>query len=108
MTSKAEKKHMDKVAALGCVVCRNEGLGETPACIHHIRNGYGRSERASHFETLPLCPPHHQDADGSPRFGGHVAFHRRPEEFEERYGTERELLAQTWREVGYAPPSNTP
>lgn len=95
MTTKAEQLHMSKVARLGCVVCRNEGLGETPASLHHIREGQGGAMRASNFEVLPLCPMHHQH-------GGHgVAIHAGQETWEAKYGTERELLEQTWREVGY-------
>jgi hypothetical protein len=100
MTSAAEKRHLSRVAALSCVVCRNEGLGDTPAEVHHIRNGYGRGQKAPHSETLPLCIHHHRAADGSARCAGHVAFHKSPEEFERRYGTERELLAQVRRELG--------
>ncbi|TKV21909.1 hypothetical protein FDX01_06260 [Citrobacter sp. wls613] len=32
--TKAEQRHLDRVVALGCIVCRNEGLGESPAVIH--------------------------------------------------------------------------
>lgn len=52
----AEQRHLDRVARLGCVACRMLGLGETPAHVHHIREG--RISR-NHFLTLPLCPPHH-------------------------------------------------
>ena len=34
--TKKEVEHMDKVSQLGCIVCRNMGLGITPAEIHHI------------------------------------------------------------------------
>lgn len=30
---------MARVAALGCVVCRNLGFGPTPAAVHHIHAG---------------------------------------------------------------------
>jgi hypothetical protein len=35
--TKDEKKHLDSVAQLGCVVCARLGYGETPAEIHHPR-----------------------------------------------------------------------
>jgi hypothetical protein len=90
----AERAHLDKVARLGCVVCRNQGLGETPACLHHIREGQGGAMRASHYEVIPLCPHHHQH-------GGHgEAIHAGQETWEARFGTESELLAQTLQEVG--------
>jgi hypothetical protein len=55
MATKAEKEHMGRVAALSCVVCRNLGLGESPAEVHHIGNGT-MGKRASNHETIPLCP----------------------------------------------------
>ena len=41
----AEQAYMDRVAALGCVVCRLQGLGPTPAQVHHIREGQGGAQR---------------------------------------------------------------
>lgn len=96
MATRAEQLHMSTVAGLGCVVCRNLGYGATPANIHHLRDGQGASQRASHFEVLPLCKNHHQD-------GGYgVAFHAGEKEWESRYGTERKLLAQVMEEVELA------
>ena len=68
MATKDERDHMGRVADLCCVVCRNEGLGNTPAMVHHIGNGT-MGKRASNYEVIPLCPAHHQ-------CGGHgVAVH---------------------------------
>lgn len=62
--TKAEKQHMQRVANLGCIVC-SECLGcmGSPAQVHHVRvrHGWGRS---SHYETIPLCEPHHTGKDG--------------------------------------------
>ena len=92
MATKAERNHMGAVAALGCVVCRNLGFGETPAEVHHVGNGT-LGKKASNFETIPLCEVHHRN-------GGHgVAVHAGRKTFEARYGTERELLEQTRREL---------
>ena len=92
MATKAERDHMGAVAALGCVVCRNLGFGETPAEVHHIGNGT-LGKKASNYETIPLCDAHHRN-------GGHgVAVHAGRKTFEARYGTERELLEQTRREL---------
>ena len=92
MATKAERDHMGAVAALGCVVCRNLGFGETPAEVHHIGNGT-LGKKASNYETIPLCEIHHRN-------GGHgVAVHAGRKTFEARYGTERELLEQTRREL---------
>jgi hypothetical protein len=80
---------MTRVAELGCIVCRNIfGLHSIPE-IHHIRTGQGAGQRASNYDTIGLCPLHH-------RLGGYgVAIHAGQKEFEKRYGTETELLAQT-------------
>lgn len=93
--SKAGKRWMADVANLGCVACRNHGYGETPAEVHHIRDGVGRGQRADDTETIPLCPAHHRGT-------AHPivpSIHRDKRRFEREFGTERELLAQTVREV---------
>lgn len=92
--TKAEREHMGIVAGSFCIVCRNEGLGESPAELHHPRFLAGGGQRSSHMGVIALCPLHH-------RLGGHgVAYHAGPEEWERRYGTEAELLEQTRRELG--------
>lgn len=96
--SKAGRAHLAAVASLGCCVCRNEGLGPTPAHAHHI-NCATMGRKASDMETIPLCKIHHQEGDGAAKHHGHIAVHRGLESFEARYGRERELLAQTLREL---------
>lgn len=92
--TKAEQQHLDRVAALHCIVCRNLGYGDTPAEIHHCCSGTGTSVRASHFRTIPLCHTHH-------RTGGYgVAIHAGQKTWEQKYGTEADLLAQVKRELG--------
>ena len=96
-----EKQWLNATQALGCVVCRNAGWGPTPAEIHHKRQGPGAGQRASHYHSLPLCPPHH-------RSGGYgVALHAGQAYWEQLYGTENELLAQVHEELaeqGLFPP----
>ena len=93
----AERKHLDAVASLGCIVCHREGLGFAPAEIHHLKRNpetgahLGMGQRASHFHTIPLCPTHHR-AGG---FG--VAYHAGPRQFEKHFGTEAELWAEVQR-----------
>lgn len=60
--SVAAKRHLNKVAAIGCIVCARLELGETPAQIHHIREG--RIER-NDFLTIPLCRAHHTGSEYS-------------------------------------------
>lgn len=61
MTS-AERAHMDRVAALGCYLCRYLGYGPSPAQIHHVREGQGMAQRAQHWLVVPLCDRHHSNA----------------------------------------------
>ena len=75
----AGDRHMARVRELGCLICG------APASIHHI-NCHGMGMKASDFETIPLCPYHHQDGP----FG--EAIHNGKRTWEARYGTERHLL----------------
>tara|TARA_Y100001970_G_scaffold42194_1_gene52528 strand:+ start:1178 stop:1474 length:297 start_codon:yes stop_codon:yes gene_type:complete len=81
VATKAEKIHMDKVASLGCYCCQR------PAALHHIRNNgkgnVGMGRRSSHYEVIPLCPDHHQ---------GKFSIHMSKKSFEEKFGTEKEIL----------------
>lgn len=52
----AEKRHLARVASLGCVLCRQLCIAQTTFTqVHHIREGQGTSQRASHWLTVPLC-----------------------------------------------------
>ena len=64
MTRKADKAHMDRIASVGCILCRHLDLGQTPAQLHHIREGQGMSQRASNFLVVPLCETHHTGNPG--------------------------------------------
>ncbi|CAN7419082.1 Ref family recombination enhancement nuclease [Paraburkholderia hospita] len=92
--TKAEREHMGVVAGLYCIVCRNLRFGDSPAEVHHVRYLAGGGQRSGNLDTIPLCPRHH-------RIGGYgVAFHAGPEIWQQKYGTEAELLEQTRRETG--------
>jgi hypothetical protein len=60
----AEAKYMSEVARLGCMLCRVIGYGETPAELHHVREGQGMSQRAQNWLVIPLCPEHHRGSRG--------------------------------------------
>jgi hypothetical protein len=92
VTTKAEKEHLSRVAALGCIVCKRAGYGYSEAQIHHLKDGHG-STRASHFETIPLCYKHHLGG------GPGVAFHSGKQTWEGKYGTQRDLLAIIMKEL---------
>lgn len=92
-----EQRFMDAIAGLGCIACRKDGIENTFISIHHIQ---GRTAPGAHFKTLPLCGPHHQQDDTDPM--GRVSLHGSREQFEARYGTERELLAEAKERLGVA------
>ena len=84
--TKAQKAHYDKVARLGCSLCRFVlKIEDTPCHLHHIR-------RAGKRDTAPvigLCPIHHQGSNTGVHGLGRKAF-------EELYQTtEEELLEKT-------------
>ena len=61
-----ERRHLNRVAALGCMVCRRlHGSHDPgPVEIHHKRAGTGAGRRSSHFDAMPLCPEHHRGKTG--------------------------------------------
>ena len=58
-----EKRIMQTVAKMGCIVCEQMGHPGTPAQIHHVRarHSWGRS---SHKAIIPLCMEHHTGKTG--------------------------------------------
>lgn len=60
----AAKRHLSRVAGLGCIACWRMDLGETPAEIHHPRFAAGMAQRASDWLAVPLCPAHHRGPQG--------------------------------------------
>ena len=73
-----------EIAALGCWVCRNQGIF-TPATLHHVRR-LATSKRRSKAPMLPLCASHHQT-------GGHgIAIHAGRKTWEQNYGDEIEMV----------------
>lgn len=89
--NKADKQHIARVVALGCVVCRNLGFPDSPAEAHHCKgsefnSGYGL--KSSNRDVVGLCGTHHRlGANG-------VAYHAGPESFERNFGTQHALLDQ--------------
>ena len=92
--TKAEAAHLAKLAALGCIACYLDGNPGTLAEMHHPREGKGMAQRASHFECIPLCPPHHRGT----MHPVVPSIHLSPDAFRAKYGSERELLERV-REV---------
>lgn len=62
--SLSAKRHLSRVAALGCIACRRLGVDGSPAEVHHPRFAVGAGQRASDFLAIPLCPEHHRGPRG--------------------------------------------
>ena len=80
---KAQKNHYDKVARLGCSLCRHLGYGESPCEIHHIRRFGGKRNNAP---VIGLCTEHHRGNTGVHGLGA--------KGFEKRYGISQEFLLE--------------
>lgn len=93
--TKEEREWLDAIVAYGCIACRMDGQPPRPTAVHHILRG-GR--RMGHLHSLPLCDPgHHQQGQQL----GLVSRHPWKAKFEQRYGTEEELLARLRAELGW-------
>ena len=85
------RDHMERVASIGCIICK-EVLGVyTAAEVHHI----GASSDRSDWLTIPLCPDHHRFSNGIHGMGER-AFNRTFKT------TELKLLGLTIRELAHA------
>ena len=88
MSSAKAKRHLGRVAALGCILCRHVGAGESPAEVHHLKEECGAGQRQSDFIVVPLCQEHHRGNQGLHGMGRRA--------FERTYRlTELDLLALT-------------
>ena len=95
VTTTAERKHMSRVAELGCAVCRRMGYEGTPAELHHPRALAGGWGRSSHMDVIPLCPRHHRGSDGVHGLG--------TKGFPKHYGfTEQDLLDDVRTLLGFS------
>jgi len=88
--------HMGRVATLPCCISDQKCKGRIT--VHHLVGVKykGMGQKASDFETIPLCEAHHQDG------GPGVALHAGVQTWEQNYGTQeyhlqvtRLVLAQT-------------
>ena len=60
--TKDEKKRLNQIAELGCILCSEIlGFEGTPSELHHVRR-YGAKRITS--PILPLCPEHHRGNSG--------------------------------------------
>jgi hypothetical protein len=59
--NKDTKRLYGRIAALGCILCRQLGYNDTPCEIHHIRR-YGM--KRDNAPAIGLCPEHHRGNTG--------------------------------------------
>ncbi len=82
-----ERRFMNSLCSLGCIVCRLSMSIFSPCTVHHID---GKTKPGAHYHILGLCGNHHQvpDTQKPKRW---VARHENKTEFEKLYGTEQSL-----------------
>lgn len=94
--TKAQLERWRIMQEIGCVTCYLSSRWGVPADIHHVLSG-GR--RISHSHVLALCPWCHRSvkpdtklttASFKEMYG--PALDANPKEFQQRYGTQQELL----------------
>lgn len=77
-----DEAHLARIRKLPCCVCGNKSVP------HHIRDGSaGAGQKASDYETIPLCDYHHTGAQGFHIIGR--------ETWEKVYGLQRDHLKNT-------------
>ena len=87
--TKDEKKYLDRVARVGCILCRTAlGVKDSPAEIHHIRRFGGKRSTSP---VIPLCPEHHRGNSGVHGLGA--------KGFEAKWGTSQEALLEKLNEL---------
>lgn len=93
--TKEEQRRFQAIQSIGCLPCRMEGLFNVPCEIHHVVEG---AYRRGHSYTYGVCPYHHRGLtpeglieDTAYKIAGpSMALNKK--QYQERYGTEQELL----------------
>ncbi len=91
--TKAVQAYYDKVAELGCVICKR------PANIHHMLRVHGIPVRGTGLKAadnhiIPLCHEHHQGGNAG------TAIHAGIDSWEKVHGTEQHYLELVWDALG--------
>lgn len=90
-----ESRFMSAIASLGCLACAKDGIVNPWISLHHID---GRTKPGAHMLVLGLCASHHQQDDSDPM--ARLSVHGHKAQFEARYGTQRQLLAEAKAKLG--------
>ncbi|MBT8449597.1 MAG: Ref family protein [Gammaproteobacteria bacterium] len=86
---------MDAILEMGCVICKKEMGVFSPTEIHHID---GKTKPDCHLKTIPLCYRHHRAGEDNEIYTSRHPTKRR---FEDRYGSEQDLLDWTRNKIGW-------
>jgi len=64
MATRAEKELYSKLARIGCILCKQQGVNttDTPVEMHHVRRYGGKRELSP---VIGLCAYHHRLGDNS-------------------------------------------
>ena len=89
--TKHMKEHMQRMADFGCVICYKMGFPKSPCQLHHIKDHRGMGKKSSNYEVIGLCPEHHT---------GKTGYHFSPKTFNEKWGSQKELLKENLELVG--------
>ena len=92
-----EKRWMDKVSRLGCIVCLDRYGSMREAEIHHLR---GKTVENAHFWVIPLCTQHHRGGEEDGLFTSRHPWKRR---FENQFGEEETLWKTVCERIGETP-----
>lgn len=114
--TKADKELHDRMAALGCIACRNKALGLEDmdstninyVSIHHVD---GRVKLFCHLFCLPLCQWHHDcpmNAQEALKYALVFPIHAKgrtggKNSWEKVNGKQVDLIKQVWDLIGYLP-----
>lgn len=83
----------DRIAELGCICCRIDGIYNPVVSIHHVN---GRTAPFCHHDVLPLCGAHHQKLDPDT-----LAIHGDKRRWQAKYGNQYDLIQLIMAELGY-------
>lgn len=83
--TKNDKIRNNKIAELGCSLCRHQGNEGTPAELHHIRRTMPRNQSP----IIPLCTFHHRGTSAGIHGVGRKSWEK------QHQITEEQLLEQT-------------
>ena len=87
--TKDELDRLQKIADIGCIICKLYEEEYSPCSIHHLD---GKTKPGAHFKTIGLCGRHHQSDDANPLYD---SVHGNKFRFEKRYKSQAELLKIT-------------